>query len=121
MILADLCSHAVVTVPILWRGAPFIVLSLAPLVILAIKLRRADIVAFALPSLGMVTLHAVTTHNIPRYNVPAEAVAIVGVMFVVYYLVAMGLARFQHLWPSRRRLERRVPESIWRPRGVEGN
>lgn len=80
--------HAAVTIPVLWRGAAF----LLPLILLlgfALALRRIDLMTFAMPSLALVLLLALMTHNYPRFSEYVWPVVIIGLIFVVYHVSAL--------------------------------
>jgi hypothetical protein len=65
------------TIPFVWRGSlrtfPILVIALC----FALRYRRYDLAAFALPALGIVLEYALFTHFIPRYGEPADAVSII--------------------------------------------
>jgi 4-amino-4-deoxy-L-arabinose transferase-like glycosyltransferase len=99
MILGDPFSHAAMTLPALWRGAVLIAPCLVLLLAFAFSLRRIDLIAFLLPSLGLIMFLALTTHNLPRYNSPSEPVAVIGLIFAANHLL---------LWFRRKHL--RLPQ-----------
>jgi len=76
MILADPLNHAVMTLPFLWRGAFYEAPPLFLIALWALWRRRADLLAFVLPSIAMIAFYAVASHNITRYNDPAVPVVI---------------------------------------------
>jgi len=77
LILAHPIKHLLMMGPFLWRGAPFTAPILAFSAIIAIRLRRYDLIAYMLPAIAMVAFHVAVTHNIPRYNAPAQPITAV--------------------------------------------
>ena len=87
VILNNPVKHTIMVVPFIWRAALFIAPILILFTFLAVRWRRSDLVAYALPALAMVALHAVASHNEPRYNAPAGPIAVVCALFLVWQLV----------------------------------
>jgi 4-amino-4-deoxy-L-arabinose transferase-like glycosyltransferase len=71
LIRAHPLRHIAMTLPFLWRGAPFIAPLLALFALAAMLWRRYDLIVYMLPAIGSVAFHAFATHNLPRYNAPA--------------------------------------------------
>jgi hypothetical protein len=93
LILAHPIKHLLMTVPFLWRGAPFIAPLLAFFAITAIRWRRYDLIAYMLPAIAMVAFFAAATHNIPRYNEPAQPVAAVLVIAMAQAVIIWARQR----------------------------
>jgi hypothetical protein len=87
MILANPSKHLAMTAPVLWRGAFWTFPALALFLFIALALRRADLVGFALPAVGLILFHALTTHSNPRHNICTEPVVIIGLVFLAHWLV----------------------------------
>jgi 4-amino-4-deoxy-L-arabinose transferase-like glycosyltransferase len=87
LILAHPIRHLFMTVPFLWRGAPFIAPLLAFFATIAIRRRRYDLIAYMLPAIAMVAFYAMATHNIPRYNVPAQPIVAVLIIDMTQALI----------------------------------
>ncbi|HKY03078.1 MAG TPA: hypothetical protein VJM53_11055, partial [Burkholderiales bacterium] len=80
MIKAHPLDHLVMTLPFIWRGAPFLFPLLLYTLYYAWRRHEASLAAYVLPSLGLIMFHALLSHFIPRYaisNVPIGAICFV--------------------------------------------
>lgn len=77
MIKAHPLDHIAMTLPFLWRGAPYMAPFLIGVLIYAWRRRDAPLAAYLLPTLGIFAFYAAFSHFIPRYadpNVPVAAI-----------------------------------------------
>jgi hypothetical protein len=86
LIMAHPWRHLVMTIPFLWCGAPLAFVVLVAGLVLAIKERRIDLGAFALPAFGIVMFYALLSHFITRYGDPVRPLTIVLTLVVVKLL-----------------------------------
>jgi hypothetical protein len=87
-----LWQHLLMTVPLLWGGAPFTFVVLLASLAVAVRQRRFDLGAVALPAFGVVMFYALLSHFIPRYADPVRPLA-----------VALTLVLLKWLWDARAR------------------
>jgi hypothetical protein len=101
IILVHPIKHVLMTVPFLWRGAPFIAPLFAFFAAITIKRRRYDLIAYMLPAIAMVAFYAAASHNIPRFNEPAQPIAAVLAIEMVQALIIRTRRGLSSLIKSR--------------------
>lgn len=83
IILAHPWRNVALTIPFLWRGAPFTFPILVVALLVALRRRRYDFVLFAMPAFGTVMLYALFTHFISRYDLLALSIATVALVVLL--------------------------------------
>ncbi|HKO88592.1 MAG TPA: glycosyltransferase family 39 protein [Burkholderiales bacterium] len=75
MIKANPRDHAAMTLPFMWRGAPFMFPFFLFMLFYAWRRRDVPLAAYVLPTLGLIGFYAVLSHFIPRYAEPNAPIA----------------------------------------------
>jgi hypothetical protein len=83
MFAADPVAHVAMILPMLWYGALFTFPLLAIVSVTGLIRRDPWLVAFVLPSLGMILFYACISNVEERYGVPAMPVALVGLGIIL--------------------------------------
>ncbi|HKY03076.1 MAG TPA: glycosyltransferase family 39 protein [Burkholderiales bacterium] len=98
MIKANPGDHLKLTLPFIWRGAPFMLPFLLVILVYAWRRRDAPLAAYVVPSLGLIGFYAALSHFIPRYAEPnAPVVAICAVLLLHRWLEARATGSQAHL------------------------
>ncbi len=92
-ILGDPIKHLAMTVAFLWRGAGVIFPVLGIVACFAVRVRRADLIVYLLPALGLVLFYALVTHFLPRYGDPMVPVSIVGGLVLSHAVLRQWINR----------------------------
>jgi 4-amino-4-deoxy-L-arabinose transferase-like glycosyltransferase len=110
LIISNPIKHIFTTVPFFWRGVPFVAIFLITFSIFAMKRRRYDLVAYMLPTIGMILFYAAASHNVPRYNVPAQPIAAVMLIVMAQLLVHRFLEKVGVIDGETRRMKDQVTQ-----------
>jgi hypothetical protein len=72
---ADPLRHLKMTLPFMWRGAPFMFPFFLFVLVYAWRKDDAPVAAYVLPTLGLIAFYALLSHFIPRYAEPNAPIA----------------------------------------------
>lgn len=83
MIKAEPMRHARMTLPFMWRGAPFMFPFFVVVLFYSWRKGDAGVAAYVLPTLGLIAFYALLSHFIPRYAEPNAPIAAICAALVV--------------------------------------
>jgi predicted neutral ceramidase superfamily lipid hydrolase len=89
IILEHPWRNLALTIPFLWRGATLTFPILLIALLVAVRVRRYDLLLFAAPAFGTVTLYALFTHFIARYDLPALSIATIAIIVSVSFALTL--------------------------------